>query len=272
MQISLSRVELAAALIAVVAVGIGAGGSSAAVPGIPALYVNYNPDCTFTLTVDGGISVTSSSAPGPTLPPGVYQLLVTMPNPGGGYSCVAPVFTLTGPGVSAKTVFQGQQLEDDHVIPALQPSSTYVAQDASAPAATQKVFTTAASGSNSVLLGGSPGGTQSNGSGGSTQTDVVGSAADQYQGALVATVGKTGAATLLFEGAKVDALAAGEYDIRVTDDAKGSGFSIEERGHKPLPITAAAFVGRRTQRVTLASGRWVYFAGAGKPAAFIVAN
>ena len=104
----------------------------AAVPALPAIYVNYNPDCTFTLSVDGGVTAT----PNATIPPGVYQLLVWLPNPNQGYACGIPTFTFTGPGVSAQTTFAGQQLQATTVLPALQPSSTYVAEDANVPAAT----------------------------------------------------------------------------------------------------------------------------------------
>ena len=91
-----------------VAAGAFAQRSSAAIPGIPSIYVNYLSDCTFTLSVDGGISVTGSVPPGPILPPGTYQVLVSMPNPPGGYiPCVTPVFALSGPGVSLTSTFPG---------------------------------------------------------------------------------------------------------------------------------------------------------------------
>jgi hypothetical protein len=102
------------ALVAVAALS-AASGSQAAAPGIPAIYVNYSSDCTFTMSVDGGITV----APTATIPPGVYQLLVWMPNPNQGYTCGIPTLTFTGPGVSAKTVFAGQELHDQQVLPAL---------------------------------------------------------------------------------------------------------------------------------------------------------
>ena len=105
------RAAVAAAVAAVLAAPAGA-----AVPGVAAIYVNYNADCTFTMSVDGGIT----AAPNATVPPGVYQLLVWLPNPNQGYSCGIPTFTFTGPGVSSTTVFRGQELHDEHVIPALQ--------------------------------------------------------------------------------------------------------------------------------------------------------
>jgi hypothetical protein len=252
----------------VAAVGLAATGATpAAVPGIPAIYVTYNADCTFTISVDGGVSITSSTAPGPTLPPGVYQLLVFMPNPNQGYSCVKPTFTLTGPGVASTTVFQGQELHDEHVLPALQPSSTYVAQDASAPTATQRVFTTAASGSNSVLL---PSGPPDNGSGASTQPGLVGSAIGSAPARLLATVDAAGAATLRLGGKEVRTLKAGRYELRVDDASPHAGFVLERSGGTTLTLTTRAFVGRRTMPVTLTTGSWAFSTTVGRPTPFTV--
>jgi hypothetical protein len=248
-------------------VAAGALDSSAATPGIPAIYVNYNADCTFSLSFDGGTTVTSSTAPGPTLPPGVYQLLVWMPNPNTGYACGKPVFTLAGPGVSATTAFQGQELHDDRVIPALLPSSTYVAQDASAPAATQRVFTTAASGSNSVLLGT---GTSTSGTGTSTQPDLIGSKAPKAPIVLLGAVTAKGLVTLKRGGKNVATLKAGKYSLRVADATRQSGFSVERAGHKAMAVTTARFVGKRTAKLTLVAGRWTYFSPGQKPSRFVV--
>ncbi len=262
-----TRIVLVIAAVVAVVVGAGALRSSAAVPGIPSIYVNYNADCTFTMSVDGGISVTSSTPPGPTLPPGIYQLLVWMPNPNQGYSCVKPMFSFTGPGVSSTTVFQGQELHDEHVIPALQPSSTYVAEYASAPAATEKVFTTAASGSNSVLL---PTTSTDDGSGGSTQPGLVGSAIVTAPPTLLATVSAAGKATLKLHGRNVGAVKAGKYELEVDDAAPRAGFFIGQRSGSALTVTGLAFVGKRTRLITLTLGRWIFFSELGKPTPFTV--
>jgi len=261
-----TRIVLGAAAAVAVVGGAAAIRSSAAVPGIPSIYVNYNSDCTFSMSVDGGISVTSSSAPGPTLPPGIYQLLVWMPNPNQGYACLKPTFTFTGPGVSTTTIFQGQELHDEHVIPALQPSSTYVAQDASSPA-TQKVFTTAASGSNSVLL---PAGTQDNGTGTSTQPGLVGSDIVAPPARLLALVSVAGKVTLTLHGKNVGTLKAGKYELQVDDAAPRAGFFVERQGGKAVTVTSIAFVGKRTRQITLTVGRWMYFSKLGTPTRFTV--
>ena len=143
---------VAAAMLAVVAVP-AATASDATLPGIPSIYVTYSPNCTFTMTADGGTTFTSSSPPGPTLPPGVYQIQVLMENPASGYTCGAPDFKLTGPGVSSETKFPYESILDSHALPALQPSSTYSADDENAPGATRVYFTTSATGSSSSLVG-----------------------------------------------------------------------------------------------------------------------
>ena len=114
------RAGLAALLLTAVALARSARG---AVPGIPTIYVEYSPNCTFTMSVDPGAPVTATSPPGPTLPPGTYQIQVLMANPSSGYSCVTPVFTLSGPGVNSVTTFPNESLIDNHVLPAPRPSS-----------------------------------------------------------------------------------------------------------------------------------------------------
>lgn len=255
---------LAAAVALVVAAA--ANGSSAAIPGVPSIYVDYNPDCTFTMSADGGISVTSASAPGPTLPPGNYQVLISMPNPNGGYSCVTPSFTLAGPGVNVQSSFPGQQFNADQLI-TLQPSSTYVAEDASAPAATEKVFTTAASGSSSSLL---PATTTTTPAAGSAQPDLVGSSIVPSRGALEAVVTAAGKATLTFDGRAAGSLKEGKYELTVADASRRAGFFVERSGRKPVTVTGVAFVGRRKEEITLSAGMWSFFSKAGTPTRFAV--
>jgi hypothetical protein len=246
----------------------GVGGSRAATPGIPAIYVNYNADCTFALSVDGGITVTSSSGPGPTLPPGTYQLLVNMPNPNQGYTCAKPVFTLSGPGVNDVSTFPGQELHDEQIA-TLQASSTYLAADASAPAATQKVFSTAASGSNLVLLG-SSGTTPSGSTKTSTQPDLVGSQAASLPVVLHATVSKAGAVTLARGERSVSSLKAGRYSIEVRDSDPGAGFFVQARRAKAVQVTGAAFVGKKTRVVAFTPGAWTFFSVATRPSRFTI--
>jgi hypothetical protein len=239
--------------------------SSGAVPGIPAFYIDYRPDCTFTMSVDPGTQITPA-APGPTLPPGTYQLLISMSNPSSGYACVTPSFTFTGPGVSARTVFPGAALDEDTVV-TLQPSGTYSAQDDNAPAATRRVFTTGASGSSSALLG--PG-LPSTAKPGTTSSDIVGSAIPRYRGKLLATVTARGKATLTRGGRVVGSLEAGRYDIAVQDASARAGFFVRRGSGKAITVTSLAFVGKRTKRISLTAGKWAFFSKPGKPVRFTV--
>jgi len=256
-------------VLALALAGAAAGGSPAAVPGVPALYVYYDQTCTFTLTADPGTLITATSPPGPTLPPGPYQLLTQMPNPSNGYLCTSPSFTLTGPGVSIAIPFPGQALDDTRLL-TLQPSATYVAEDESAPGATRHVFSTAATGSSTSLL---PATTTPSGPGGSQeQPDIVGSGLPPFRGVLAAHVGASGAVTLTRSGRRVAALRAGRYTIQVDDRTRQAGFFVARTGRRPLAVSGVPFVGRHRLTVTFTPGRWVYFSTSGRSTPFVVSS
>ncbi len=262
-------VLVAAAMLALVAVP-AATGSDATLPGVPSIYVTYSPNCTFTMTADGGTTFTSSTPPGPTLPPGVYQIQVLMENPASGYSCGAPDFKLTGPGVSSETRFPFESILDSHVLPALQPSSTYSADDENAPGATRVFFTTSASGSPGSLVGASPGSGAGSGKG-STTPDYVGAGILPYRGKLDATVSAAGSAALMVKGKVVVSLVPGRYDVAVADAASKAGFFVERPGGRPIDVTGVRFVGKKTVRYALTRGTWTFFAKASKPIRVTVA-
>jgi len=254
---------------AVVLAVVGATGSRAAVPGIPSFYVDYQPSCTFSMSVDPGTLMLPGSA-GTTLPPGTYQLLISMPNPSGGYSpCATPAFTLTGPGVSLRFEFAGVELHEERVF-TVPPSSSYTAQDENAPAATRRVFTTSASGSSTSLV--VPATTQGAAVGGEAEGDLVGSAVLRYRGKLVAAVTATGKATLTLRGRKVGSLTAGNYDVAGDDRDEKAGFAVRHGTYAAVPVTSAAFVGTRTKRVAFAAGSWSFFAKPGSVTRFTVVS
>jgi hypothetical protein len=248
------------------AAALFAGGSNAAYPGIPSIYVNYNDDCTFSMSSDGGFTFTSSSPPGPTLPPGVYQILVLMPNPPQGYSCVTPVLTLSGPGVNSVTTFPGQATNFDVVLPALQPSSSYMAYDQSSPTATRVYFTTAATGSSTSLLTATPAQTTGKGE---TQGDLVGSDLT-LRGTLVGAVSAQTAATLTLAGKAVGSLRAGRYAFRITDSTRVSGFFLRKGTNKPRTLTSRVFKGNKTIDLALTAGTWSYYSSATRAVSFKV--
>jgi hypothetical protein len=248
-----------------VAVGATALAAQAATPGIPAFYVDYQQNCTFTMSVDPGTPLAPGSA-SVTLPPGTYQVLLTMQNPSEGYACVKPVFTLTGAGVSTRIEFPGEATHVEPIV-TLQPSSTYVAQDENAPGATRRTLATSASGSSTSLVGA---GTTRTITTGTTQRDVVGSAIPRYRGKLAAVVTKGGGATLRVGGRAVSSVKAGKYDVVVDDEAARSGTFVQHGARKAVPLTGAAFVGKRTKRVLLTPGKWRFFARPGSKVPFTV--
>jgi hypothetical protein len=261
------RVSRAAALAAVLVAAAWTGGAGAVVPGVPAIYVYYAGDCTFTISIavnDGVVPVTATSAPGASVPPGGYQLVLSMPNPSSGFPCGQPVFTLSGPGVSIRVPFAGVELRYEQLL-TLQPASTYVAAESTTPSAPQMVFTTTAIGT-----AGAPTSTTSEGGAGSSQSDIVGSAVSQLRGTLVATVDASGKATLEQNGRPVGRLRPGRFDVVVTDRARRAGLFLQRRGGKPMTVTSAGFVGKSSHVLNLEAGSWTYFTEAGRPVPFVV--
>jgi hypothetical protein len=262
-----ARIDLVVAALVAVAASIAVG-SQAATPGIPSLYVDYNQNCTFSMSVDPGTQLPPSAAPGVTLPPGTYQLLISMLNPSSGYApCSTPTFTLTGPGVSAQIAFAGVELHEERLL-TLQPSATYVAQDENAPASTRRVIATSATGSTSSLLGS---GTPGSATGSAQSSDYVGSAIVRYRGKLAATVTPAGKATLKLHGRGVGSLKAGKYDVVVDDQDARDGFSLKHGKHEPVAVTSPGFTGKRTKRFTLGAGKWTFFSRPGAAVQFTVA-
>ena len=259
-----TRIGSAVAALAVVAVTVSA--SQAATPGVPALYVDYNQNCTFSMSVDPGTQLPPSSSP-VSVPPGTYQVLISMQNFSSGYTCPKPAFTLTGPGVATRIEFAGVELHEEPTV-TLQPSSTYVAQEESAPATTRRVLVTAATGSSTSLLGATT--TTAAPSVGAAQSDIVGSAILRYRGKLVAAVTPAGRTTLQLRGRTVAILKAGRYDVVVDDRDARAGLSLQHGSRKPVAVTGSAFTGRRTKRLGLAAGRWTFFSAPGAAAVHLI--
>ena len=151
---------------------------------LPSIYVDYSDDCVFSMHADGGIGLTATTAPGATIPPGSYQVVLRVPQDAP--SCPMD-FQLQGPGVQLHWDFGGEAIPAQ-VVELLQPSATYVATDLRNPARFRAVFSTAASGSSSSLV------TQpaSTAKGGESSHDVVGSARLAYRGVLGLTVRASG--------------------------------------------------------------------------------
>src|SRR2546427_694075 len=92
--------------------------------------------------------------------------------------------------------------------------------------------------------GGKPGSTVMN-------SDVVGSGLLPYRGSLAALVSATGKLSLTRDGKRVTSLKAGRYTITVVDRSVKAGFTLKKVTRGPLPLTSAAFVGRKSARLQL---------------------
>lgn len=263
-----------AALAAVSAALVVAAGSAADAP----LFSNtvffriaYRTDCTFTVAIDGNIYLDSTNpALTATIPPGPYQVSVTTPLPDDGWNnayCAAASFSLTGPGLRyAATLGLVNGPFGASFTQTLAPSSTYTITDGTYPSSPVTI-TTAATGTSTDLLPPLP---PSTAKGGSTIADYVGSGIVPYRGALSATVGAAGKATLAAHGKPVASLVAGRYDFVVRDGTKAGGFFVEKAGRKPEAITGITFHGERQVRVTLTAGRWTFFSKSGHVTPFLV--
>jgi len=236
---------------------------------LPTLYVAYTMNCTFTITDDGGRRVSS-------IPPGTYQVLVTTPmvfadvDLSGIFDMTAcksfVQFQLTGPGVNLQTTLQDGDEDKEMLSATFQPSATYTAQDNNQAGVTRTTFSTQATGSAA-----SPSGPSSSVSDkGSSQEELVGSAAVPFRGSLEAIVYKSGKVSLSRNGKAVSSLKAGRWTFSVDDESKANGFTVKSLRGKPVAVTTTPFVGSHDVTLTLKQGRWFFYSGTGKKTTFIV--
>ncbi len=234
------------------------------------IHVTYLPDCTFTMTIDGGITVDNSAAPGRHDParalpdrdpdaasrrgfqPGILHRAALLAHRA--RRQLLADRAAGGTGMTANVTFS--------------PSTTYEAVDGNRPSL-QKYFTTAATGSSSSLLPPPPADT---GTGTSTQPDLVGSGIAPMRGSLQASVSSSGAVTLAAGGRKAARLEAGRYSIVVEDRSARRGFFVKKQGRRAVAVAGARFTGKRTVVVNLTAGTWSFYAQASHPTAFRVSG
>jgi hypothetical protein len=261
-------------LAAVLATVVLAAGSAADTPVFSTTVffrITYRADCTFTVAIDGGITMDSASGSGATIPPGPYQLSVRTPLPDNVWDrafCSQAAFSLSGPGASYSGILgtdlgpYGATFNETFA-----PASTYTMVDASRPSSTV-VFSTTATGSSSSLLPPPPASTATGK--GTVETGLLGSGIVPYRGSLHAAVATSDKATLMSSGKPLVSLKAGRYDIVVTDDSARGGFFVQKLDRKPRTITGVRFQGKRTVRVNLTAGRWLFFATSARETQFVV--
>jgi hypothetical protein len=232
---------------------VGAGGARA---DLPTLYVGYtSDDCTFKVTSDAGAAVT-------TIAPGTYQVAISTPDPFGLFgnsgstsqaACRGFVqFRLTGPGVSLFTTLENGDSAFELYSETFRAGGTYTLQDDGNVTASRRSLTVSATGS----AGSSTTSTTSTSS-------ATGSASTAFRGALEVVVSRGGKLVVTRKGKPIGALKTGRYTISVRDTSRRDGFSLQPPKGKAQPITNAAYVGVRVLGMTLAPGRWTFFAPGG---------
>jgi hypothetical protein len=278
---SRARMYVAALVVASLLLPVQPGRADSSQPAssLPALYVNYTMNCTFTMTDDAGKTLTSVS-------PGGYQILVTSPVPFAAVDLAGindttackgfAQFALSGPGVSVTTTMDNGDSDNAVLYATFAPSSTYTAVDNIQPAVAHFSFTTTAAAPPSVetttattttaqakaptVVGGS-----------SASAPAAPAVSSPDRGTLAATVSGTGAVALTDKGKAVTTLRAGRYTIVVIDASRRTGFVVQQTHGATTWLSTGAFTGKRTRSIDLTKGQWSFSASpAGAKTWFIV--
>ena len=59
---------------------------------------------------------------------------------------------------------------------------------------------------------------------------------------------------------------AGRYTVAVTDKSTTSGFMLQKLRHTATNVTTRTFVGKRSAKVVLTAGKWIFTPSGGKQA------
>ena len=280
---SRARMYVAALVVASLLLPVqpGRGDSSPPAASLPALYVNYTMNCTFTMTDDAGKTLTSVA-------PGSYQILVTSPVPFAAVDLAGindmtackgfAQFALSGPGVSVTTTMDNGDSDNAVLYATFAPSSTYTAVDNIQPAVAHFSFTTTAAGTPappSVQTTAATTTTQAKAptvaGGSSASSPTPPAAGSPDRGTLAATVSGSGAVALTDKGKAVTTLRAGRYTIAVTDESRRTGFVVQQMHGATTWLSTGAFTGKRTRSIDFTKGQWSFSAStAGAKTWFIV--
>ncbi|HEX4518972.1 MAG TPA: hypothetical protein VH063_05260 [Gaiellaceae bacterium] len=256
----------------VAASAVPGAGFAARADTYPAMYVAFQQNHTFAITLADGTPVGTTSGAPTVIPAGSYQLFLN------DTSGSVMQFDLSGPGVSLVTnMTNGEDLAASYV-ETFQTTAAYTYRDDYQQSTPVWSFTTSsATVSPTPTTGGSSGGgtpprttvpvttTTSKTIVGSTQASVP------FRGTLDGAVSRTGKLTLALRGKAVGALKAGEYTFKVTDRSKKAGFNVQEIRKGARAVTSTTFVGTRSLKLDLRAGQWfVYPTFLGKKTFFIV--
>jgi hypothetical protein len=262
---------------ALAALVFGAPGGGASTAALPSLYVTYNAQCHFTMSLDSGAAVASGSA----IPYGEYQLIISTPVPfaGGLGGCDFVTFNFTGPGISYTTTLgQGDETEDIST-QNLAVGASYTASDSTVAPGTTITFSTSStpvSASAGPSLSPSPNpsnakGTPTTDSPTKEETSTAKSSPIVNRGTLEGIVSTGGRLSLTFDGKPVTEITAGRYKVQVLDKSHKDGFTIQQVTKLPTTVTGISFVGKRSATIVLSKGQSLFYPGfAGKKSYFLV--
>jgi hypothetical protein len=255
-------------LVALAALKLGVGGSSAAVS--PTMHAYVHEDDSIGLTFDDGSVVGNQDRVVPTIPPGTYTIQVVD-------DADIHDFHLTGTGVDDATSIDQSQTASWTVN--FLPGTTYKFVCDNHPDFMYGFFQTTGTAAGGSTTGGtssggsSSGGSSSGSTSGSTSngsssgtTQTGGTAAgstSSLAGTLAGTVAAAGKLTLVFKGHLVTKLKAGKYKLTVSDKSAKRGFILKETGHPAITVSGVSKVGTQSVTVTLKAGKWSLYTTAG---------
>ena len=242
---------------ALLAVSPAALGRSAA---NPTIRVQFSLTGTITVTGPTGAPLGTTSGSPTVIPAGYYTVLLL--GPGG--CAVIPYFELHGPGENVASNLTEGELDNDSVNVYLQPNSTYTWRNRDVPGSVFTFATTADVQGTAPPVAG-PKGNQSTNHTTVKSTDFVGSDILPFRGTVAVAVSSAGRLSLVYKGKSIGRLNAGRYTFAVTDRSASSGFTLQ-KGKRTMNITGRTFVGKKSAKVDLTSGKWVFTPGGGKQA------
>ncbi|HWE80367.1 MAG TPA: hypothetical protein VG265_01845 [Gaiellaceae bacterium] len=249
----------------------GAVGATTRAGDFPSLYVTFQAS-KIVAVVDGNGNPVGTSSGAPTvIPPGTYNLLLSDP------TFVNDVeWDLAGPSVKLVTSMSSGEEPSETWVETFLPNSTYTYRDDNRPPTVWTFVTSATAAAGSSPTQAPPTSTtpiSSGSTGKSKSTDPVGSQAVVSRGTLTAVITAAGTATLKLKGKTVTSLESGRYTFAVTDSSSKAGFTVQESKKAPKVVTATAFKGKKSVKLTLSAGQWFFYPTfVGKKTFFIVVN
>jgi hypothetical protein len=222
------------------------------------LSINFTAAGVVTVTLPDGTPVGSTSGAPTVIPAGYYSLNLSGPG-----ECInLPLFQLSGPGVNIQDDMLGGEVERNTLYATFLPNTTYTWH-----------IDRAASIVHSFRTSGDVVGTQAPSAPGPKPTsstkpvasgDIVGSTLLPARGTITGAVSASGRITFAYRGRSVTHLKPGRYTFAVTDTSSSSGFLLQKGARRATTVTGAAFVGKRSVKVSLSAGKWLVLPAAGK--------